>query len=99
MGEAARRARIMMNSPKPIQAAWDLFASKVIAPTAPVLQRQEMQKAFYAGAAILFEAMMAGLDPEAEPTDADMRRMDRIAAELQAFALQAAAEIPAAGSA
>jgi len=42
-------------------------------------------RAFYAGAQHLFASIMTVLDEGAEPTDADLRRMDNIAAELKAF--------------
>jgi len=49
------------------------------------LQRQEMRRAFYAGAAALMDAMMIGLSADAEPTEADMQYMDSIANELREF--------------
>lgn len=45
-----------------------------------------MRRAFYAGAESLMRAIMVGLDPEGEPTDADMARMVAIEQELEQFA-------------
>jgi hypothetical protein len=50
------------------------------------IQRHEMRRAFYAGAAALMDAMMIGLSADAEPTEADMQYMDSIADELRQFA-------------
>jgi len=55
--------------------------AKVVSP----VQYVEMRKAFYAGALHLFSSMLAIMDSEAEPTEADMRRMDLISNELKAF--------------
>jgi hypothetical protein len=52
---------------------------------APPDQVREMRMAFMAGAQHLFSSLMVTLDPEHEPTEADMRRMDLIDKELRAF--------------
>ncbi len=44
-----------------------------------------MRGAFMAGAAHLFAAMVSVLDPGVEPTADDMRRMDMIAREINAW--------------
>jgi hypothetical protein len=49
------------------------------------IQRHEMRRAFYAGAASLMDAMMVSLSADAEPTEADMQYMDSIANELREF--------------
>lgn len=51
----------------------------------PPVQASEMRFAFMSGAYHLFSSVMSALDPDAEPTDADMRKMDRINAELERF--------------
>jgi hypothetical protein len=48
-------------------------------------QVREMRMAFMAGAQHLFASLLNVLDPGEEPTDADMRRIDLIATELDAF--------------
>jgi hypothetical protein len=45
-----------------------------------------MRMAYMAGAQHLFASMLGMLDPEPEETPSDMRRMDLIQAELEAFA-------------
>jgi hypothetical protein len=44
-----------------------------------------MHYAFMAGAQHLFSSIMTILDPEAEPTERDLKRMDLIDQELEAF--------------
>jgi hypothetical protein len=52
---------------------------------APKIQLQEMRQAFFAGAQHLFSSIMTILEPDAEPTDKDLERMDLIDKELRAF--------------
>ena len=56
-----------------------------VSPNAPQIQIDEMRNAFFAGAQHLFASIMGILDPEAEVTEADLKRMDAIAGELQNF--------------
>jgi hypothetical protein len=67
---------------KIIEAGWAAFRHLVIAKDAPPIQIQEMQLAFMAGADHLFSSIMNVLDPGEEPSEADLRRMDLIAQEL-----------------
>lgn len=54
---------------------------------APVVQQQEMRKAFYAGAQHVFGSIMGLLDPgQGEPTDREMKVLDDIHKELDTFA-------------
>jgi hypothetical protein len=69
---------------------WFTFASSVIPERAPDIQRTEMRRAWYAGAAALFALITEGLDPEAEPTDADVAYMENLKVELEKFALDIA---------
>lgn len=75
------------------------FDRIVIPSTASETQRREMRKAFYAGAHALFHMMVAMLDPGTEPTEDDLRAMDRIATELQAWETSVQAPRPSAGQA
>lgn len=77
---------------KLIEAGWVGFRMMVIPNDAPPSQRREMKLAFFAGANHLFQSMMAILDPDAEPTDADMARMSLIHDELEQFTKQFAAD-------
>lgn len=50
---------------------------------APTESLRELQLAFMAGADHLFSSIMNIMDADAEPTDADLRRMDQIHHELE----------------
>jgi hypothetical protein len=64
---------------------WDAFAKTVLPKDCPYIQRQEMRRAFYAGAqAILFRVIMA-FAPEAEPTAEDLQVMEDLDQELKDF--------------
>ena len=52
---------------------------------APADQLREMRMAFFAGAQHVFHTIMTIMDDDAEPTEADLRRMEFIDAELKAF--------------
>jgi hypothetical protein len=71
---------------KPIAAEWFSYRTCVIPSNAPDIQVRECRMAFYAGAQAFFGIMMKYLDPDAEPTDADMVLLDRCKDELEAFA-------------
>lgn len=71
---------------KLIEAGWMGLRASVIPPDAPAIQLQEMRMAFLAGAQHLFSSIMSILDPGTNPTKADLRRMDLIDRELNAFA-------------
>lgn len=51
----------------------------------PKQQLDDLRCAFFGGAQHLWGSIMGFLDPGAEPTERDMRRMDLIAHELDAF--------------
>lgn len=70
---------------KLIEAGWCGLRLAAISPDAPQIQIDEMRMAFFAGAQHLFASIMGILDPGEEPTDADLKRMDQIHAELAAF--------------
>lgn len=67
-----------------VESLWLLYAVAVKIPTGGV-QWIESRRAFFAGAATLFEAIMRVLEPGNEATDNDVHYMDRIAAELCRF--------------
>jgi len=48
-------------------------------------QFDQLHSAFFAGAQHIFASMTTMLDPGAEPTERDLERMDKIAAELDQF--------------
>ena len=79
-------------SEKRLAAKWESFDAALLRPMqAGALQRQEMRRAFYAGAQAFLGILMSDLDPEAEPTDADMDMMTGLQAELEQFSLDVVA--------
>lgn len=99
MGEAKRRrsrremlheaattfGRQLADEGKLIELGWLAFRRFVVSKDAPELQVSEMQMAFMAGAEHLFSSIMNILEPDAEPTAADLRRMELIERELAAW--------------
>jgi hypothetical protein len=80
-----------------IESGWISLRLAAIPPDAPAPQLEEMHMAYMAGAQHLWASMMSVLDPGEEPTDADMRRMDLIAAELSAYGDKLLADLPTQG--
>ena len=70
---------------KLIEAGWISLRLAVIPLDAPAVQLEEMRNAFMAGAQHLFASLLTILEPDTNPTDADMMRMDLIDQELRAF--------------
>jgi hypothetical protein len=81
--------RRLANEGKLIEAGWASLRAMWVPPDAGEAQVRDMRWAFMAGAQHLFSSIMSTLDPDAEPTAADLRRMDLIAAELDAFGREA----------
>lgn len=71
---------------KLVEAGWVGLRLAVGLENAPADQLREMRLAFLGGAQHLFSSIMSVLDPSDEPTDADLKRMHLIAAELEAAA-------------
>ena len=68
-----------------VEAGFDALRSLVIPPHANQNQVTAMRVAFFSGASLVFDALMAGLDDGDEPTDDDMHRMTALQAELSRF--------------
>ena len=68
-----------------IEMGWVALRLQCIPDNAPATQLQEMRMAYMAGAQHLFASIMGTLDADEEPTEADMKRMDLIHKELEAF--------------
>jgi hypothetical protein len=83
----------MADEGKLIELGWVSLLLLAVPADAPPVQIREMRNAFMAGAQHLFASITGILDPEDEPTDADLRRMDLIAAELEAFRQEVEAAI------
>ena len=66
-----------------VGAGWAAYAATVYPQGMTDSQREQVYAAFFAGAQHLFASMASGLDADAEPTEADMRRMELIHSELQ----------------
>jgi hypothetical protein len=71
--------------PNSIGRWWQDYARRVLPAGAPQVQRWETRRAFYAGAAAMLDAIMHGMTPGDEPTEADLAHMDALAAELTGF--------------
>jgi hypothetical protein len=68
-----------------IEAGWVSLRLACVPLNAPKTQLDEMRNAFMAGAQHLFASMLGMLDPGVEETPDDMRRMELIHNELEAF--------------
>lgn len=69
-----------------IAAAWRSYRELVLPRTIAPGMRDDLQLAFFAGAATLFYSIIATLDEGEEPTEADLARMDAINNEIETFA-------------
>lgn len=69
-----------------IEAGFIAMRAAIIPPDASETQVSEMRTAYMGGAQHLLATMMAVLDPDSDPTPADLRRMSLIDLELRAFA-------------
>jgi hypothetical protein len=70
-----------------VETLWQDFERDVLPSNAGQVQRQESRRCFYAGARALLTFLTEGLDPDREPTEADLDKMDAISDELAAFML------------
>lgn len=80
-----RLSRELTDEGKLIEAGWVGLRLAAVPLDAPAIQLDEMRNAFFAGAQHLYSSIMTILDPGAEPTDNDLRRMELIHNELQGF--------------
>lgn len=71
---------------KIVEAGFAALRRAVIPADAADAQVSDMRMAFFAGAQHLFASIVWVLEDGAEPTKADLRRMDLIAKELAEFA-------------
>lgn len=70
---------------KLIAEAWRDFEIQVIPLNAPEIQRTECRRAFYAGAIAMFGGIVNMLEPGQEATEADLKKMDAIQAEINQY--------------
>lgn len=80
-----RFTKELIDQGKLIEAGWVGMRLACGLEDAPADQLHQMRMAFFAGAQHLMGSMMSALDPEAEPTDEDLRRMGLIMGELDGF--------------
>jgi hypothetical protein len=64
---------------------WNDFDRLIVPRDAPEVQRIEMRRAFYAGAATMFSLISGGLDSDKEPTDLDVAYLETLNQELMEF--------------
>jgi hypothetical protein len=84
-GIATELTKKLTDEGKLIEAGFEAYRHLVIAKDAPPIQVSEMRLSFMAGAEYLFSSVMTILDPGEEPTATDLRRMDQIHQELEAW--------------
>ena len=70
---------------KLVEAGWQSLWLTSVPEDTPKVQLDEMRMAFFAGAQHLFGSIMSILEPDAEPTEKDLQRMDLIHRELERF--------------
>jgi len=70
---------------KIIEGGWQAMIIVGNLQDAPEAQLREMRKAYMLGAEHLFTSIMTIMDPGAEPTERDCKRMDLIHEELEAY--------------
>lgn len=90
---AKKLAESLADAGQIIEGGWAGFCLAVMPKGASQIQIDEMRKAFFAGAQHLFTSIMCILEPDAEPTENDLRRMTQIHEELEAFRRQLEASI------
>jgi hypothetical protein len=78
-------SRKLTDQGKLIEAGWIVCRIAWVPRDAPEVQVTEMRRAYMAGAHHLFASIMSIMEADREPTAADMRRMELIHEELEAF--------------
>lgn len=69
-----------------VEKAWEDYVKAVYHNrTISEMQRTECKRAFFAGAMGLFSTLATFLEPGAEPTENDMRRIELLSEELEDF--------------
>lgn len=76
---------IPLDERRSLAAEWTAYAEQVIPEHAPLVQRIESRRAFYAGAQALLGLISGGLDADHEPTALDVAYLDALNHELTAF--------------
>lgn len=71
-----------------IEHSWQGFKKMALADVTNEVQITEMRKAFFAGATVLFYALVRGVSEGPEPTEQDEQMLSNIEAELSEFSSQ-----------
>lgn len=92
--------RKLVDDGKLVEAGWVGLRAMWLSSDTPELQVADFRKAFMAGAQHTRSSVMTMLEPGDDPTTADLGRMDKIQAELDAFGAELARDhYPTRGSA
>lgn len=73
---------------KLIEAGWQSMLLLVLPKDASAIQVKEMRNAFFMGAQHLYAALMCIMDADREPTANDLKKMELIHNELEAFRME-----------
>jgi hypothetical protein len=84
--EKLREGAIPLRERRTLDEEWRDFDRQCIPPTAPELQRVEMKRAWYAGAATFF-SLAGDLDSEPDATELDLAYVTSLENEIKAFAI------------
>lgn len=83
---AAQITKELAEQGKLIEGGWAALRLMAIPPDAPDIQIRAMRMAYMAGAQHLWASIMAIFDSGEEPTQADLKKMELINTELEAWA-------------
>jgi hypothetical protein len=84
--KAVVEGTIPLRERRSLSEEWSEFARLVIPDGASAMQVTEMRRAWYAGAASIFDLISGGLDEDHEPTDLDVAYLESLHQELKGFA-------------
>ncbi len=70
---------------KHIEKAWEKYRLLAVPNDASETQVNETRQAFFAGASVLFNAILMHMSDDSEPTDRDMKLMTDINNEIASF--------------
>lgn len=68
-----------------VRNLWLLCKNGVFVKETDEQKIKDLEEAFYLGASSLFELMVGMLDSDREPTENDLKKMDKLNEELQEF--------------
>lgn len=78
--------KMKIDSGETMAVMWDGYFASVYPTVSPdSIQGQELKQAFYSGAYCLFNWFMVQLDEDAEPTDADVDRVEVMHNEIASY--------------